>query len=319
MKQDNSNAIIVLCSHLCVGENVKPLEPSEWSNVSQLLMSAKKQPEDIFIFDNDDFKKTLNLSSEEVARFKRLIDRSASIAFEMEKLSNIGINIITRADTDYPRLLKKKLGQISPPLFYAAGDINIQDDDFMGIVGSRTIEKKDFDFTRTIVKKIINEKFSIVSGGAKGIDSIASMNALELGSVAIEFVSDSMIKKLKDKEVIKYIRDGRLLLLSATKPDAGFNVGMAMMRNKYIYAQSLGTIIVRSDYGKGGTWAGAIENLKNKWSYEYCWNNEEYKGNLELIKKGAIPIDINFDPNLAKVEMIKTEEPEQYTLFDYID
>lgn len=318
MKQDNANAIIILCSHLCVGENVKPLEPREWSNVSQNLISEKKQPKDMFLFDNNDFKKTLNLSPEEITRYKRLLDRSASIAFEIEKLSNIGINIITRADTDYPRLLKKKLGQISPPLFYVAGDINMQDNDFIGIVGSRTIDKKDFDFTRTIVKKIIDEKFSIVSGGAKGIDSTASSSALELGSVAIEFVSDSMIKKLKDKEVSKYIRDGRLLLLSAAKPEAGFNVGMAMMRNKYIYAQSLGTIIVRSDKEKGGTWAGAIENLKNKWSHEYCWNNIEYKGNIELIKKGAIAIDENFDPNLSKVEMIKTEDPEQYTLFDYI-
>ena len=36
------------------------------------------------------------------------------------------------------------------------------------------------------------------------------------------------------------------------------------MRNRYIYAQSSGTVIIRSDKGKGGTWAGATENLKQE-------------------------------------------------------
>lgn len=36
------------------------------------------------------------------------------------------------------------------------------------------------------------------------------------------------------------------------KPDAGFNAGIAMQRNKYIYVQSEATVVVKSDYNKGG-------------------------------------------------------------------
>ena len=56
-----------------------------------------------------------------------------------------------------------------------------------------------------------------------------------------------------------YLRDDRLVLLSPYDPQAGFNIGNAMQRNKLIYALADAALVVQSDYGKGGTWAGAIE------------------------------------------------------------
>ena len=40
----NSNAIFTLCSHLCVGDNVVPLEPKEWGDLAKKLMEAGLQP-----------------------------------------------------------------------------------------------------------------------------------------------------------------------------------------------------------------------------------------------------------------------------------
>jgi predicted Rossmann fold nucleotide-binding protein DprA/Smf involved in DNA uptake len=42
----------------------------------------------------------------------------------------------------------------------------------------------------------------------------------------------------------------------------GFNVGHAMQRNKLIYALADAALVVTSDFEKGGTWAGAIEQLE---------------------------------------------------------
>mgnify|MGYP006397109289 CR=1 FL=1 len=43
MNQD-SNAILTLCSHICVGEVVQPLEPKEYSGRAQKLILAEKTP-----------------------------------------------------------------------------------------------------------------------------------------------------------------------------------------------------------------------------------------------------------------------------------
>jgi predicted Rossmann fold nucleotide-binding protein DprA/Smf involved in DNA uptake len=91
-----------------------------------------------------------------------------------------------------------------------------------------------------------------------------------------------------------------------------------MMRNKYIYASSLGTVVVKSDLNKGGTWAGATDNLKMNWTKEFCWNNYLYKGNMELIKNGAIEIDENWDCEFEVLQKkITTKPSEQMSLFDF--
>ena len=81
-------------------------------------------------------------------------------------------------------------------------------------------------------------------------------------------------------------------------PTDGFDVGIAMYRNRFIYAQSVGTVVVRSDNGKGGTWAGATDNLKKGYCPVFC-RDCDYSGNKELIKRSAIPTGDDWDGKIA--------------------
>ena len=315
MLQD-SNAIVTLCSHVCVGEGVRPLEPREYSDLTQLLHQVGKTPKDLFGFSAEDFRTILGFDTERTQRFMRLLDRNASLSFELGQYQNMGIEVITRADAGYPKKLKKKLVNQCPPLFYYAGDLSLLDRELIGYVGARTITQEDLDFTVQAVRKTTGLGCGVVSGGAKGIDTVSGTEALLRGGVSVEYLSDSMLRKLKNRDVIKNIQQGKLLLLSVSKPDTGFNVGMAMMRNRYIYAQSVGTVIIRSDLNKGGTWTGANDNLKNNWCTTLCWDHP-YPGNQALIENGAIPIDENWDgglPNEMSKEMT-SETYEQTSLF----
>lgn len=315
MLQD-SNAIVTLCSHVCVGEGVRPLEPREYSDLTQLLHQVGKTPKDLFGFSAEDFRTILGFDTERTQRFMRLLDRNASLSFELGQYQNMGIEVITRADAGYPKKLKKKLVNQCPPLFYYAGDLSLLDRKLIGYVGARTITQEDLDFTVQAVRKTTDLGYGVVSGGAKGIDTVSGTEALLRGGVSVEYLSDSMLRKLKNRDVIKNIQQGKLLLLSVSKPDTGFNVGMAMMRNRYIYAQSVGTVIIRSDLNKGGTWTGANDNLKNNWCTTLCWDHP-YPGNQALIENGAIPIDENWDgglPNEMSKEMT-SETYEQTSLF----
>lgn len=294
--KNNSMATIIFCSHLCVGEDVRPLEPKEWSNLADTLLCNNIQPFELLDISVENFQK-FSLEEGLVLRLDRLIARSASIAFELEKLDNIGIQVVTQSDSLYPQKLKKTLGKACPPLFYCAGSLELLDQKLLGVVGSRTVDIDDLNFVKTIVGRAVKKGCGIVSGGAKGVDSIATAEAIAKGGFAVEFLSDSMMKKIKHAETVAALRDGKLLLISVSKPDAGFNAGLAMMRNKYIYAVSNATVVVKSDYNKGGTWSGAVENLKKSYSTEFCREVKGYNGNTELIKLGAIPIDENWDVN----------------------
>ena len=249
-------------------------------------------------FEKQDFIDQLQVTEEEADRYCRLLDRSGSLRFELSKYEDMGIQIVTRADTEYPGQLKKKLGSACPPLFYTAGNLALLNRQTVGYVGSRSVDPTDIDFTQKTVRKTAENGYAVVSGGAKGIDLVSVSASLSEGSSAIEYISDSMLRKMRDPDLLRALRDDRILLMSVVVPTAGFNVGTAMMRNRYIYAQSSGTIVVRSDKGKGGTWAGATENLKKSLCPTFC-REFDYPGNKELIQLGAIPIDEEWDGRIT--------------------
>ena len=314
----NAEAITVFCSHLCVPADVKPFEPKEWGTLATHLMELKYQPGDLLDFERLDFLNTLSCTEDEAIRMMRLIDRSAGLGFELEKYETMGIQVITRADAEYPKQLKKKLGNSCPPLFYTAGDLALLNRDSVGYVGSREVDQTDIDFTMKTVSATASKGYAVVSGGAKGIDSISATAAMNEGVALIEYISDSMLRKMRDSGLVREIRDGRVLLMSVTIPTAGFNVGIAMMRNRYIYAQSSGTVVIRSDKGKGGTWAGATENLRYAWCPTFC-RDYDYPGNKELIHLGAIPISDDWDGDVSNYHMkpnVPVRKPEQLSMLD---
>ncbi|OPY93454.1 MAG: Sugar-specific transcriptional regulator TrmB [Syntrophaceae bacterium PtaU1.Bin231] len=85
--------------------------------------------------------------------------------------------------------------------------------------------------------------------------------------------------------------EGQLVLISPYDPAAGFNVGHAMQRNKLIYALADAALVVNADYNKGGTWAGAAEQLdKLRFVPLYVRSDGETGKGLEALRrKGALP------------------------------
>ena len=319
----NAEAITIFCSHLCVTEGILPLEAKEWSSLAEKLFSLNLKPEYLLDFERQDFTEQLRVTDREADRYVRLLERSGSLRFELSKYEDMGIQIVTRADSEYPKQLKKKLGNGCPPLFYSAGDLSLLNREAVGYVGSRSVDPADIEFTRQTVAKTASRGYAVVSGGAKGIDSVSASAAMDEGVAVIEYLSDSMLRKMRDSGLVREIRDCRVLLMSVAVPTAGFNVGMAMMRNKYIYAQSSGTVVIRSDKGKGGTWTGATENLRKNWCPTFC-HDFDCPGNKELIRLGAIPITETWDGNID-MEMPSlldftseklAEKAEQISLFD---
>ncbi|KAI4446215.1 hypothetical protein C823_000733 [Eubacterium plexicaudatum ASF492] len=164
------------------------------------------------------------------------------------------------------------------------------------------------------MEKAAAERLVIYSGGARGIDTVSERAAVELGSAAISFVADSLLTKIRKKDILDAIINKKQLLLSDVKPDVGFSAARAMNRNKYIYTSSYGTFVVASDYNSGGTWAGATEALKNEWTKVLVWQNNKYAGNEKLIEKGAVPYSFS-EASLFELLTEKKETFQQIDLF----
>jgi predicted Rossmann fold nucleotide-binding protein DprA/Smf involved in DNA uptake len=126
----------------------------------------------------------------------------------------------------------------------------------------------------------------LVSGAARGVDHQSMGAALEAGGTVIGVVADSLARVAVGNA--GPVLDGQLTLISPYDPAAGFNVGNAMGRNKYIYALADAALVVSSAAGEGGTWAGAVEALKRGTPPVYVRLEDGVPpGNVKLLEAGA--------------------------------
>jgi DNA processing protein len=146
-------------------------------------------------------------------------------------------------------------------------------------------------YTDETARRVASSGEAVVSGGARGIDQMAMRAALAEGGNVSGVLSDSLERAALARENREFLMERRLVLVSPFDPNAGFNVGHAMQRNKLIYALADAALVVSSDHNKGGTWTGAIEQLE-KLHYVCVYvrsSGDTTEGIRALVKKGAVP------------------------------
>lgn len=111
--------------------------------------------------------------------------------------------------------------------------------------------------------------------------------ALDQEGTVVGILADSLLRASSSKMYRSYLRSQNLVLLSPFNPEAGFTVGRAMQRNKYIYCLSDRALVIHSDI-KGGTWEGAIENMEKQWVPIWVRQDSDGSpGNAALLDRGS--------------------------------
>ena len=292
----NTQAILLLTAPLVAGR--KPissdspdlLKPSEYKRLARFLREKQWQPAD-FLTPNAEELIEACQGLVDKDRLRRLLGRGFLLSQAVERWQTRAIWVVSRADSEYPRRLKNRLKEDAPAILYGCGERAILDAGGLAVVGSRHVDDALIAYTKDVSALTAKARHTLVSGGARGIDQAAMCGALEAGGKVTGVLSDGLEKAVLNREHRDLLMSGQLLLISPYDPSAGFNVGHAMQRNKLIYALADAALVVSSDFEKGGTWAGAIEQLdKLQLVPVYVRSGERAgKGIEALQKKGAMP------------------------------
>lgn len=288
----NTRAILLLTAPLLAGRGASSpdlLSPGEYKRIARHLRELKHQPADLVAPDAAD----LLLACQPViddARLRRLLDRGFLLSQVMERWQARAIWVVSRADAGYPRRLKARLREDAPAVIYGCGDMALLEAGGLAVVGSRHVDDRLIDETMAVGGLAARAGRALVSGGARGIDQAAMRGALDAGGRVSGVLADSLEKTTMNREYRNLLLDGQLVLISPYDPGAGFNVGHAMQRNKLIYALADAALVVSSDLNKGGTWAGAVEQLdKLNFVPVYVRSTGEPSAGLDgLRRKGAL-------------------------------
>lgn len=314
---ENELTIIALCTNLGnIKSDFNPLTNLQYHNLANnIFNSSLKTPENLLnnIHRIEQIAVELSFSEEDVIRIRYLLspERILRVHMAIHDLKRKNIFILTRANERYPNIFKTKLKEKRPPVLFYIGNLDLLNERIVGIVGSRDIAVEEESFIEEITSKYISEGFTIVSGGAKGSDRIAEESVIEKGGNLILVLSSELNKKIQNSKIIQCIIENRVLILSESIPSERFKIFSAMARNKYIYALSEKVFIAKTDYNKGGTWAGAQEALKNNYTNVVVKNNHS-DGFKALIKLGATIYGCE-EEEAKKPELEKTNE--QLSLF----
>ena len=250
-----------------------------------------------------------------------LMGRGFQLAQALDSWTSVGLWVLDTLEPMYPSKLIKKTGKKCPPFLIGAGAIESLEGLALGVVGSRSADPSSLEFSSHLGKWASELNIPVVSGGARGVDQTAMQGSLNAGGRAIGIVADSLAKLVVQEDARNWINEGQLTFVTVQDPFSPFSVGAAMQRNKYIYALSDATIVVESDFDKGGTWAGAYEQLKSlNYSGVYVPERGSSKGLVELSKIGAMTAHVTSSADLLPLfQSTATESkvipPEQLTIF----
>ena len=288
----DTQAILLLCGTFGDDTETKPLTIAEYSQLAQWLLNQGLRPSDLL--QPEGVVQLTKFEHRKItpSRLQSILKRGGSLALAVEHWTNKGLWIISRSDAQYPKRLKDKLKHLAPPILYGSGNIALLSNGGLSFVGSRNVDENGITFTREVAGICVSEKVQVISGGAKGVDTEAMLTALSEGGQVVGVLGHGLAQASLSRKYRQGLQSNNLVLISPYNPEAGFSVGTAMGRNKYIYTLSDACLVVSSDL-KGGTWNGANENLKNRWVPLLVREDSNTpEGNKKLIELGATAVNL---------------------------
>jgi DNA processing protein len=169
---------------------------------------------------------------------------------EMNLCEKNGVQIITLADKDYPETLS--LVENAPPVIYVKGTLEKDDIKSIAVVGSRRATGYGLDVAARFSRQFAQERITVISGLARGIDSAAHASALAAKGRTIAVLGNGLMKhyppenrKLEDK----IIENGALL--SEFPMNVGPDKSNFPRRNRIISGLALAVLVIEADIKSG--------------------------------------------------------------------
>ncbi len=227
-----------------------------------------------------------------------------SLQKELERLQKMQSRIVTIWDDEYPPLLKKIY---DPPLIlYYAGYFKENDNTSIAVVGTRQPTNYGKQQTEKITEELSKLNITIVSGMARGIDSISHRTALRSGGRTIAVIGSGLnvVYPPENKKLFDEIAEKGLIISEYeldTKPDA---VNFPK-RNRIISGLSLGTIIIETGITGGAmqTARFALDQNREVFAVPGNINVKQSEGSNLLIQKGEAKLIRNAEDILIELEL----------------
>jgi DNA processing protein len=222
--------------------------------------------------------------SEAIVHWEKSVDLDA----ELKRVEQSGCRIVIQSDENYPPLLKQIYDP--PVLLYVRGDLAVKDKNAVAMVGSRMTTHYGIEVARKLAYQLAYTGVTVVSGGARGIDTAAHQGALGAKgrTIAVLGTGINLVFPAENAELFE-----RIAAQGAVITQFPFNRKADKqsfpIRNRIVAGMTLGTVVVEANLTSGAliTAGMAVEYGRQVFAVPGRVDSPRSKGCHDLIKKGA--------------------------------
>lgn len=209
------------------------------------------------------------------------------IQVQLSRLNKSEARLVTFWDKEYPENLKKIYDP--PVMLFVRGNLLNADKYSVAIVGTRNPTTYGKHTAEKFSAELAEQGIAIVSGLARGIDTIAHATAVRAGGRTIAVLGSGVdvIYPSENKKLVDQILMGGAIVSEyymGSKPDA---VNFPR-RNRIISGITLGTILIETDVNGGAMITAGTALDQNREVFAVPGNifEKKSKGTNKLIKEG---------------------------------
>ena len=195
---------------------------------------------------------------------------------------------LTWHDPSYPDRLKQIYDR--PAVIYVLGEIREQDDWAVAVVGTRKPTAYGREMARVVSTELVRNGITVVSGLARGIDSVAHHAALDAGgrTIAIQACGLDMVYPPEHRRLADEIAE-RGAIISDYPLDTRPRPDYFPRRNRIMSGLTLGTLVVEADEKSGAliTASYALEHNREVFAVPGNITSPMSQGANRLIQEGA--------------------------------
>lgn len=219
-----------------------------------------------------------------IARWQDAVDLNA----ELKRIADFGCHILIQSDAEYPHLLREIY---DPPIvLYVKGQLTEKDKNAVGMVGSRQTTQYGLETARKLAYQLAYIGVTVVSGGARGIDTASHQGALSAKgrTVAVLGTGINIVFPSENVELFERIASSGAVITQYPFNRSADKQSFAI-RNRIVAGMTLGTVVVEAHLTSGAliTSNFATEYGRQVFAVPGRVDSPRSKGCHELIKKGA--------------------------------
>jgi DNA processing protein len=215
-------------------------------------------------------------------------EKTIDLAGELKRIADFGCRVLISSDENYPELLRQIYDP--PVVLYVKGELTARDKNAVAIVGSRQTTHYGIETARKLAYQLAYVGVTVVSGGARGIDTAAHQGALAARgrTVCVLGTGINIVFPPENQELFEHIaQNGAVITQFPFNRPADRQT--FPIRNRIVAGMTLGTVVVEANLTSGAliTANMAVEAGRQVFAVPGRIDSPRSKGCHELIKKGA--------------------------------